>query len=638
MPGNEVVQKQSVLGGAAGIALLAFALAYRFYPSAGRPEPISPPTETPPAQIHTQPLVAQAPRETVKPPETTKPVVEMIDPKTLPGPPAPPPPKAIAALLKKADQALADGQLLEPKTTSAFALYRQVLDADATNTAAKTGIANVRDAVAKRAQDALDRGDEGDATKWVTAYASMPSPGEELSQLQDRLKIVKEVTPLLTRAADLLKDDHANEPEGASALDVYRQVLKLDPGNKLADQGLAQIERGFIERALAAAAQDDFNGADDILGNASSIRPGSHELLDARTRVEGIRRQRATNVMAQANSALDANNPDLAQLLAQKAQGLSPDLSGIDEFNTRLRNARLYASFKPGQIIADAFLDRSGKAPQLVVVPTGSFTMGSPSDEEGHRANEEPQREVKIAVGFAMSRDDITVAEFRAFVDDGNYATDADKLGGSSIYDEDSGRMIERHGTNWRSDYLGATAADNLPVIHVSWDDAQGYVKWLSAHTGKHYRLPSEAEFEYSLRAGTTTRYSWGNGNPTSVIANLTGDGERSPHARRAWTNAFPHYNDHFWGPAPVGSFPPNKFGLLDMDGNVSVWVEDCWHDNYLRAPSDSSAWFNPGCAEHVIRGGSWGSAPDQARSAFRLTAPSDTRSARVGLRVARDL
>lgn len=641
MPGNEVVQKQSVLGGAAGIALLAFALAYRFFPSPGIPERVATPAETPAAPTRSAPLVAQAPRETPKATVPVKPAVEVIDPKTLPGPPAPPPPpppKAIAALLKKADTALAAGQFLEPKDANAYALYRQVLDADPDNAAAKTGIANVRDGVAALADAALDRGDENDATRLVTAYSTMPFPGEALTKLQARLKTLKDAAPLLTRAAELLKQGHASEPEGGSALDVYRQVMKIDPNNKLADQGLAQIERTYIDRALAATAQDDFSGADDILGNASSIRPGSHELLDARTRIEGIRRQRATSVMAQANSALDANNPDLAQLLAQKALGLSPDLSGIEEFNTRLRNARLYASFKPGQVIADSFLDRSGKAPQLVVIPTGTFTMGSPASEDGHRSSEEPLREVKITAGFALSRDDVTVGEFRAFVDDGNYATDADKLGGSSIYDEDSGRMIEKRGANWRSDYLGVTAAENLPVINVSWNDAQAYVQWLSAHTGKHYRLPSEAEFEYTLRAGTKTRFWWGDGNPTAVVANLTGDGERSPHAHRAWTNAFPHYNDKFWGPAPVGSFPPNKLGLLDIDGNVSVWVQDCWHDNYLRAPGDSSAWVNPGCAEHVIRGGSWGSAPDQSRSAFRLAAPSDTRSARVGLRIARDL
>ncbi|HEX6832598.1 MAG TPA: SUMF1/EgtB/PvdO family nonheme iron enzyme [Rudaea sp.] len=640
MPGSDVVQKQSVLGGAAGIALLAFALAYRFFPSGGRHEPVAVPSESASSVAHAPPpIVAQPPRVTSAPPAPAKPApVETIDPATLPGPPPPPPPKAIAALLKKADKALADGQFLEPKDANAYALYRQVLDADPNNAAAKAGIGKVRDAIVKQAGEALDVGDEGESARLVAALATLPNPGDELAALQARLKVLREVNPLLSRAAELLKDNHAIEPEGGSALDVYRQVMRLDPGNKLADQGLAQIERTYLDRALAAAAQDDFGGADQILGEASSVRPGSHELLDARTRIEGIRRSRATNVMAQASSALDANNPDLAQLLAQKALGLSPDLPGIDEFNERLRNARLYASYKPGQVFADPFLDRSGRAPAVVVIPTGSFTMGSPANEEGHRASEEPQREVKISTGFALGRADVTVAEFRQFVEDSGYSTDADKLGTSSVYDEDSGRMIEKRGANWRSDYLGATAQDNMPVINISWNDASAYAKWLSTRTGKQYRLPSEAEFEYTLRAGSTTRYWWGNGYPAAVVANLTGDGERSPHARRSWSNAFPRYNDKYWGPSPGGAFPANKLGLLDIDGNVSVWVDDCWHDNYTRAPADSRAWVNPGCAEHVIRGGSWGSAPDQVRSAFRLAAPSETRSARVGVRVARDL
>lgn len=198
--------------------------------------------------------------------------------------------------------------------------------------------------------------------------------------------------------------------------------------------------------------------------------------------------------------------------------------------------------------------------------------------------------------------------------------------------------MIERHGTSWRDDYLGDKAADNLPVIHVSWNDAQAYAKWLSARTGKKYRLPSEAEFEYAARAGTKTRFEWGDGNPKRVYANLTGDGDRSPRLHRSWAKAFPRYSDGYWGPAPVGSFPPNKFGLQDIDGNVSSWVEDCWHENYTRAPADARAWVNPGCAERVVRGASWGSAPDQARTAYRLAAPPDTRSARVGIRIARDL
>ncbi|MCB1571157.1 MAG: SUMF1/EgtB/PvdO family nonheme iron enzyme, partial [Xanthomonadales bacterium] len=121
------------------------------------------------------------------------------------------------------------------------------------------------------------------------------------------------------------------------------------------------------------------------------------------------------------------------------------------------------------------------------------------------------------------------------------------------------------------------------------------------------------------------------------VLANVTGDGDRSP-TKRSWGKAFDHYSDGYWGPAPVKNYPPNPFGLFDIDGNLSEWVDDCWHDNYTRAPRDSTAWINPGCARRVIRGGSWGSAPEQVRSAYRLAISADSRSARLGFRVAREL
>jgi formylglycine-generating enzyme required for sulfatase activity len=121
------------------------------------------------------------------------------------------------------------------------------------------------------------------------------------------------------------------------------------------------------------------------------------------------------------------------------------------------------------------------------------------------------------------------------------------------------------------------------------------------------------------------------------VLANLTGDGDRSA-TRREWGDAFRRYRDGFWGAAPVRSFDPNAFGVHDIDGNVSEWVEDCWHDNYLRAPKDGSAWVNPGCERRNIRGGSWASAPDQVRSAFRVNASPDASNARVGFRVVRKL
>ncbi|MGH8040577.1 MAG: SUMF1/EgtB/PvdO family nonheme iron enzyme [Rudaea sp.] len=633
MPGSEVVSKQAVLGGAAGIALLAFALIYRFYPgTVSAPARYTSPPEVPASVAPAMSLAASA---TIQP----KSVSAMPAPEpAAPAAPAPPPTKAIAALLKKAARAFDENRLTVPADGSALAYYQQVLAADKHNAAALAGLEKIHKSLLQQSSDALDRGDEREAARRIDEFGKLPQAGEDLAALQTRLKTLKQVLPLLTRAADLLQKGQKLSPPDANALAVYRQVLTLDPGNKLAEQGLIQIQQGELDRALAAAAQDDFDGADRILADASTISPGSQGLQDTRSRIEGIRRDRAANTLSQANSALDAGNPDLAETLAKKALALSPDLAGIGDFNRRLRNARLYASYSPGQIVTDTFLDRHGNAPALVVIPTGSFMMGSPANERGVRADEQPQRLVKIDAGFALGRDDVSVGQFRTFIDDSGYATDAEKAGGSNIYDENTGRMMDRRGVTWRDDYLGSTATDDLPVIHVSWNDANAYAQWLSARTGKRYRLPSEAEFEYALRAGSNTSYPWGNGNPPGVIDNVTGQDDRSPRLKRSWAKAFRRYGDGYWGPAPIGKFPPNAFGLIDMDGNVSEWVADCWHDNYTRAPADSTAWMNPGCVQHVIRGGSWGSAPDQVRSAYRLGAPADTRSARVGIRVARDL
>jgi formylglycine-generating enzyme required for sulfatase activity len=634
MPGTEVVSKQAVYGGAAGIALLAFALIYRFYPG----NPSMPAAPVPRAESAAAPAMSLTPStKTTTRTTSAKPAQAATEPPP-PATPAVPPTKAIAALLKKAAKAFDEGHLTEPKDASALAYYQQVLAADKDSAAARAGLEKIHKSLLQQAGDALDRGDERDAASAIGELAQVPEVEEDVSRLQSRLKTLRQVMPLLTRAADLLQQGHAASPPNGNALAVYRQVLKLDADNKLAQQGLVQVQQGFLDRALASAAQDDFDGADKILADASTVSPGSQQLLDTRSRIEGIRRDRAANTLSQANSALDAGNADLAETLAKKALTLSPDLAGVDEFNRRLRNARLYASYSPGQIVTDKFRDRHGNAPPLVVIPTGSFMMGAPAGENGARASEQPQRQVVIDSGFALGRDDVSVGEFRVFIDDSGYTTDAEKAGASSIYDENTGRMIDRRGITWRHDYLGNSAGADLPVIHVSWNDAMAYAQWLSARTGKHYRLPSEAEFEYTLRAGSSTRYPWGDGNPPRAIDNFTGDGDRSPKLRRSWAKAFKRYDDGYWGPAPIGKFPANAFGLIDMDGNVSTWVADCWHDNYTRAPADSSAWMNPGCAEHVIRGGSWGSAPDQVRSAYRLSAPSDTRSARVGIRIARDL
>lgn len=651
MPGTEVVRKQTTLGGAAGVAVLAFALVYRFFPDwiyitpamQQRVEVESQLEQrkraTPPLKgdLWTGAVADYGPQrpaadsgEFVQPPET---VALTMGPPLLEVPTT----KVVAAILKRANQALDAGRLIAPRDNNALALFQQALVADKANVAAKVGLERIRNALREQTNAAIEHGDIDESEKRISALQAMPGATPELDTFNQRLNVLRTITPMLIEAANLLRQGHATEPPEANALNVYRKVLEHDSSNKLADQGLAQIERDYLDRALAAAAQDDFSDADKILADTASIRPGSQALLDTHSRIQGLRQQRAGSVLEQARSALDSGNPDMAEQLSKRALALSPDVPGIDEFNQKLSNARLYASFAPGQRVRDKYLDRGGSAPELVVIPTGSFLMGSPNNENGHRASEEPQREVKISTGFALSAAEITVGEFREFVKAIGYVSDAEKFGGSSVYDESSGRMNEVHGVNWQHDYHGESASERLPVIHVSWNDAQAYVVWLSERTGKRYRLPSETEFEYALRAGTRSRFWWGEGTPAKVLANITGDGDRSP-SRRGWSNAFSHYTDGYWGPAPIRSFSANPFGLYDMDGNVSEWIEDCWHDNYTRAPSDSRTWLNLGCENHVVRGGSWGSAAEQVRSAYRTQATASTRSARIGIRLARDL
>jgi formylglycine-generating enzyme required for sulfatase activity len=637
MPGTENVNKQRNWGGALGILLLLFALGYRFFPGILHVEPQTQVQTSTTAPLSGKPWVIDQALTLSGNGTNSAPIVGTTLAEAIAmGPPAPVT-KEVATLLKLARKQEEAGKLFEPPGDNAVGLYRQVLAQDANNPGAHDALARIGGAVRDWSLAALERGDEAEAQRYAAQFSELPHSDAELNNLQARLKTLGQVMPMLTAAAELLKQNRMIGDGENNALAVYRKVLAIDPGNRIADEGLARIERGYLERALGAAAQDDFPNADAILADASSIRPGSQALLDTRSQIEGLRRQRGETVLSQARSALDAGSADLAEKLAREAQAISADLRGLDEFNERLRNARLYANFSPGQVFSDRFLDTTGSAPAVVVVPAGQFVMGSPASEDGHRADEEPTRQVKISTGFAMGQSEISVGQFREFVKAVGYRTDAERAGTGSVYDESSGRMSDRRGIDWQRDYEGNRASEKLPVLNVSWNDANEYAAWLSQRTGKHYRLPSEAEFEYALRANSTTRFWWGDGDPTKVVANLTGDGDRSP-SKRSWGRAFPHYSDGYWGPAPVKTYPANAFGLFDIDGNLSEWVDDCWHDNYIRAPRDSTAWVNPGCERRVIRGGSWGSAPPQIRSAYRLGVSAETRSARVGFRIVREL
>ena len=231
--------------------------------------------------------------------------------------------------------------------------------------------------------------------------------------------------------------------------------------------------------------------------------------------------------------------------------------------------------------------------PEMVVVPAGEFMMGSPSSEEGRFSNEGPQHRVTIGAAFAVGVYEVTFSEWDACA----------SAGGCGGYLPD----------DWGWD------RGRRPVIMVSWDDAQSYVAWLSRETGESYRLLSESEWEYVARAGTQTRYWWGDdigrNRANCWVCGSRWDGEST---------------------APVGSFAANAFGLHDVHGNVWEWVQDCWNDSYAGSPGDGSAWESGECSVGGLRGGSWDDYPGFLRAAVRNGLDTGIRFNYAGFRVAR--
>jgi formylglycine-generating enzyme required for sulfatase activity len=352
-----------------------------------------------------------------------------------------------------------------------------------------------------------------------------------------------------------------------------------------------------------------------------------------RLRIAERRQARTAALLAAGQAAVRRLDLAAAERELQAAQSIAAQPGGVERLRERIFLARHYGHYEPGQVFAEPLAD-GGRAPELTVVRFGTFTMGKDDDR---RPAEGPEREVEFARGFAIARNEVTVADFGRFVRATGYRTRATRDGHAVVFDERGGSLAEHEGVDWRRDFLGRAAADDRPVIHVSFDDAQAYTEWLSAQTGARYRLPSEAEWEYVLRAGGDGPYPWGKGAPPKGAGNLSGEGDKSA-AGRSWGTPIRGYTDFFWGTAPVRSFPASPWGAYDMVGNVSEWVLDCWHDGYRRAPNDGSAWVNPGCPQRVVRGASWASALDQARSAARL--PLDAKSTQpwLGFRVVREI
>jgi formylglycine-generating enzyme required for sulfatase activity len=350
----------------------------------------------------------------------------------------------------------------------------------------------------------------------------------------------------------------------------------------------------------------------------------AHAIADFTQAIELLQKSAVADVVAAAYvaraSALSLNG-DLKSALAdyRKALGLDPGNSQAAE-GIKFTEAAIAASKRA----AVAFKE-CDYCSEMVVVPAGNFIMGSPASEIGRDKDEGPQQPVTIERSFAVGKFEVTVAQYKVFADETGQPVDNCDMW-----------VI----TDTAPNAPGFPQDGSHPAVCISWDDAKAYTAWLSRKVGKEYRLLTEAEWEYAARAGTTSRFYFGDDD--GQICNYANSADQ-PH--RKFVPGAAKCRDGYIYTAPVGTFAPNAFGLYDMLGNAWEWVEDCAHDNYKDMPAATkqtgAAWTNENCTSRIMRGGGWSNPPNLLRSAQRFrwsNIKPDFRNNRIGFRVARTL
>lgn len=480
---------------------------------------------------------------------------------------------------------------------------------------------------------AIENNDSDQLIQHIAQLKTLDANNQKIKTYEMQLTTIKTINRLYDIGKQYLQDNIIIASDSQDAWHIAKQMSQIDSNNKKTHTLITDVSTILVNNALRAAEETDFQLAYDQMNQALLLDPKSKLVTFTQEQINQLKQQRYVWLEQQISLAIDQTNETRAmKMLNQLAElGLSNDQ--LLEYKNEITRITILGKYNPFDTFFDVAFNNN--LPEMVVMPTGSYLMGSKNAAK----YEEPIHQVNINYGFAISKNEISVKDFKLFIDNSDYVSDAINKNTSRIYDLKSGRLKNKTGINWQKNYIGKNANSNDPVIHVSWNDALAYSQWLSHQTDKNYRLVTEAEFEYVLRAGSRSLYPWGDGSPAQVIENLTGNLDKSKdNPRFRWKKGFSKYNDHYWGPAPVGSFITNPFRLNDTAGNVMEWVMDCWHDSYTRAPTDGSSWTNPGCENHVIRGGSWSSSKREFTSSHRFKAKANFTDARLGFRIALDL
>jgi serine/threonine-protein kinase len=434
----------------------------------------------------------------------------------------------------------------------------------------------------------------------------------EAEQEQRRLQLIEEQRELIVAVQRGLSrlgfSLQASGELDAATERTLRDWLGVDEGSPLRiDEALVgRIENAFLAREPDAWAETVSLATTDAYRSFINSYPDSRFVESAESAIAALEadQQRRTLIRAiQQQLQRLGQAVDVTGVLDGPTAGLLRELASLQAGDEQLSvDADLLAELEARERwplrAGDRFRD-CRQCPEMVVVPGGTFLMGSPAAEYGRQDNEGPRREVTVRM-FAIGASEVSFDDWQACVDQG----------GCAFVPADQG---------W-----GRGAR---PVINVSLEDAQAYARWLSATTDEWYRLPSEAEWEYAARAGSQTSFPSG---PCLADWQANFDASRS-------FGACPT-GDSIGQTAPVASYPPNAFGLHDLHGNVREWVADCWNPDYRGAPVDGSPWMNGDCGRAVLRGGAWSDPAILVRSASRTRPSGAFHNDRTGFRVVREV
>ena len=520
----------------------------------------------------------------------------------------------VARLLAAAEADLKARRLTSPAGNNAWEKYQAVLKLDSGNPEAMSGMERVIESYRELFGAAVEQEDFDKAAGYLAKIRELHPDSPVLEEGERRLEATKQVRA--ERLAEIERQRQAEEAARQAALERQR---------------IAKVIEGHWKAFEAVLGEENLSDAADILAQVRALHPEEPGLAAGERRLESLRaeleRQRAEAIQAHwtaFESALEAEDLDEAARILARARALNPEESGLAAGEQRL--AATQAALERKRQAADA--KTRELVGDMVSIPGGSFRMGDLSGEGGD--SEKPVHSVTVSA-FRLGKHEVTVGQFRRFVEAAGYRTDAERNAdgnaGCRTYTGDGWDWTS--GRSWRNP--GFSVGDEHPVVCVSWNDALAFVQWLREQTGKAFRLPTEAEWEYAARAGSSTEYHFGNS-----------ESQLCRYANHA-TSAEDGYGNESCSDgvgkrtAVVGRYQPNSYGLYDMHGNVWEWAQDCWNDSYAGAPTDGSAWTLGDCSLRVLRGGSWFVNPRFLRSAYRTRLTRSSRLYLLGFRLAQD-